>query len=198
MSLALHRPSSRAYIKRHKSCYIIYLCYTPLSRYLLLQVWKSRTGRMKLFTAWRAATICILPIYLELVASATTTQKQLYRVPRHARVTDSYFVHLDPDASWSTVEELIGSLQVMNDDLEQPEFVAKVQGVVTQAAFGFSAQLSSQAVKKVRQTVLTIQASIAPFECQAFQCSYINQLYMCHAIHCMHTLKSLAYMFVAV
>ena len=62
---------------------------------------------------------------------------------------DSYYVHINPHANWTIVEELVGSIETMNNDEGKPEYRAKVLSTFTQAGYGFSATLSNATLQMV-------------------------------------------------
>ena len=78
-----------------------------------------------------------------------TGLRKLHRAPNDCRVVDSYYVHINRKANWSSVEELISNLQRMDSDPKQPNFKAHVENRFTQAGYGFSATLSSAALQMV-------------------------------------------------
>lgn len=91
---------------------------------------------------------CLLFLYLEL--TAVSGMRKLHKAPSDFRVLGSYYVHINPKANWSSVEDLIRNLQRMDSDPKQPEFKARVENIITQAGYGFGATLSNTALQMVR------------------------------------------------
>ncbi len=123
-------------------------------------------------TQWRAA-ICILTLWsvtflLPALAaptvtlgtdssagSATSSKNSTFvrRVQTHVRVEGSYFVHMKRGTSWQKMEEIAEELKKLDRDPSLVNFTAQVQGLLTQAALGFPARLSEEALQQVRVSV---------------------------------------------
>ncbi len=133
----------------------------------------AKPARMS-HTHWKATICCsMLPIWLALLlnlpeqtitvrglvlgtgtsTSAKSTSKNstfVRRVPSSVRVEGSYFVHMKHGSSWKEMEEIVQELERMDSNQSLVNFTATVHGMLTQAAFGFPAWLSDEALQKVR------------------------------------------------
>lgn len=98
--------------------------------------------------SWRNL-LCFLLLCICLKLTVVTGLKKLHRAPKGYNVIDSYYVHIKPQTSWTSVEELVSSLKAMNNDQQKPEFKAEVHSTFTQAGYGFSATLSNATLQMV-------------------------------------------------
>lgn len=72
------------------------------------------------------------------------------KVPTHIRVEGSYFVHMKRGTSRERIEELVSEIESLDRDPSLDNFTAQVREILTNAALGFPAWLSEEAVQKVR------------------------------------------------
>ena len=95
---------------------------------------------------------CFLISCILLITSSTFGEgqltKRLIRARRDIRVTNVYFIHMRNSVSTDRIHSYVKELEEMNED-SIPGYHMIVHGIVIEAAFGFSAELSNVALKIV-------------------------------------------------
>ena len=77
---------------------------------------------------------------------AATKLKNLHTVPDDVRVPGCYFVNVRYNVPESRIHQLVAELRTLDANASLPAFSARVMFVLTKIGYGFSAELSAEAL----------------------------------------------------
>ena len=90
-----------------------------------------------------------LTLVLSLVSSLIATK--MYKAPSSSRIPGYYIIGT---REWEVAEDLMEDLEVMDANQSLPGFSAMIRGILKETFYGFSAQLSLQALDHVSPLLL--------------------------------------------
>ena len=94
----------------------------------------------------------ILISIVVILTCSVVNGAQLIKAPVNEVISDSYLVHMKPNTPLSDLRKLVNKLHQM--DVTDSNCTAKVSCVLNKAAYGFTANLSSNVLHQVCELIL--------------------------------------------
>ena len=107
-----------------------------------------------LASRWRVCTIILLAAVLLASDARRQTKRPLIRAHESERVPDAYFIHIRQSATLGKLKEVVRELNQRSS--QEGPFKASVSAIVTRAAYGISARLSTEALDYVSIIIIII------------------------------------------
>ena len=101
----------------------------------------------------------LLPLLLAALVCRSNARRPLITAHERERIPDTYFVHMRHDVSPEKIQEIVQKLSERSNR-DDENFRATVASIVTRAAYGFSARLSTKALNYVSCAWLVAAAAL--------------------------------------